>query len=86
MFSSGLKEGNDTAVFKKLVLIGLFYDPFLSKFPCAVWEGFNTQQALQCKSSLDKKGSAGAVLIDLSKAPHSKARSKAAKGDSSFST
>ena len=50
-----------------------YIDKHLSPFLCGYRKGFNTQTALlslleKWKSTLDKKGFAGAVLMDLSKA------------------
>ena len=50
-----------------------FVTSFLSNFLCGFRKGYNTQHALlnlieKCKRVLDKKGYAGAILMDLSKA------------------
>ncbi len=50
-----------------------YSESFLFQYLCGFREGYNTQQALvrfleKCKSVLDKKGFAGAILMDLSKA------------------
>ena len=50
-----------------------YWETFLSPYLCRFRKGYNTQQALvrfveKCKSVLDKKGFAGAILMDLSKA------------------
>ena len=50
-----------------------FVTSFLSNFLCRFRKGYNTQHALlnlieKCKRVLDKKGYAGAILMDLSKA------------------
>ena len=50
-----------------------FVSSFLSNFLCGFRKGYNTQHALlnlieKCKRVLDKKGYAGAILMDLSKA------------------
>ena len=50
-----------------------YSETFLSSYHCGFCKGYNTQQALvrlveKCKSVLDKKGFAGAILMDLSKA------------------
>ena len=49
-----------------------YSETFLSPYLCGFRKGYNTQQALvrfveKCKSVLDKKGFAGAILMDLSK-------------------
>ena len=53
--------------------IGAFMDIYLSPYLCGYRKGFNAQHALlslieKWRISLDKKGSGGAVLMDLSKA------------------
>ena len=62
-------------VFERLMhhQVSEYIDKHLSPFLCGYGKGFNTQTALlllleKLKSTLDKKGFAGAVLIDLSKA------------------
>ena len=50
-----------------------FVTSFLTNFLCGFRKGYNTQHALlnlleECKRVLDKKGYAGAILMDLSKA------------------
>ena len=50
-----------------------FIDSFLSPFLCGYRKGYNSQHALiamieKWKESLDKKGYAGCVFMDLSKA------------------
>ena len=53
--------------------IVVYSESFLFQYLCGFREGYSTQQALvrfleKCKSVLDKKGVAGAILMDLSKA------------------
>ena len=53
--------------------IEVYSESFLFQYLCGFREGYSTQQALvrfleKCKSVLDKKGVAGAILMDLSKA------------------
>ena len=53
--------------------IAHYMENILSPYLCAYRKGYNTQQALlrlieKCRSFLDKKGFAGAILMDLSKA------------------
>ena len=62
-------------VFKRLMhhQVSEYIDKHLSPLLCGYRKGFNTQTALlslfeKWKSALDKKGIAGAVLMDLSKA------------------
>ena len=62
-------------VFERLLYSQMvdFADTFLVPYLCGFRKGFNTQHALlrlmdTCKNSLDKKGVAGALLMDLSKA------------------
>ena len=62
-------------VFERLMhhQVGEYIEKHLSPFLCGYRKGFNTQTALlslleKWKSTLDKKGFAGAVLMDLSKA------------------
>ena len=62
-------------VFERLMhhQVSEYIDKHLSPFLCGYRKGFNTQTALlslleKWKSTLDKKGFAGAVLMDLSKA------------------
>ena len=50
-----------------------YSESFLFQYLCGFREGYNTQQALvrfleKCKSVLDRKGFAGAILMHLSKA------------------
>ena len=50
-----------------------YSETFFSPYLCGFRKGYNTQQALvrfveKCKSVLDKKGFAGAILMDLSQA------------------
>ena len=50
-----------------------YFEKYLSKYLCGYRAGYSTQHALitmieKWKASLDKKGFAGAVLVDLSKA------------------
>ena len=49
-----------------------YIDDILSPYLCAYRKGYSTQHALlrlveKCRSSLDKNGIAGAILLDLSK-------------------
>ena len=62
-------------VFERIILKQLseYIENILSPFLCGYSKGFNTQTALlglveKSKASLDKKGYAGAILMDLSKA------------------
>ncbi len=62
-------------VFERVIQcqINGYIDKYLSKFLCGYRKGYNTQHALlalieKWKSSLDNKGYAAAVLMDLSKA------------------
>ena len=62
-------------VFERLMhhQVSEYIDKHLSPFLCGYRKGFNTQTALlslleKWKSTLDKKGFAGAVLMDFSKA------------------
>ena len=53
--------------------IVIYSESFLFQYLCGFREGYNTQQALirfleKCKSVLDNRGFAGAILMDLSKA------------------
>ena len=53
--------------------IAKYFEKYLSKYLCGYRAGFSTQHALivmieKWKAILDKKGFAGAVLMDLSKA------------------
>ena len=57
-------------MFKQIVI---YSESFLSQYLCEFREGYKTQQVLvrfldKCKSVLDKKEFAGAILMDLSKA------------------
>ena len=52
--------------------IAAYSETFLSPYLCRFRKGYNTRYALarfveKCKSVLDKKGFAGAILMDLSK-------------------
>ena len=62
-------------VFERLLFTQMttFADTILVPYLCGFRKGFNTQHALlrlldACKTALDKKGVAGALLMDLSKA------------------
>ena len=52
--------------------IVIYSESFLFQYLCGFRESYNTQPALKrflekCKSVLDNKGFAGAILMDLSK-------------------
>lgn len=62
-------------IYEKLLYyqMEMFFDPILSKMQCGFRKGFSTQHCLivmleKWKKSIDLKGSAGALLTDLSKA------------------
>ena len=62
-------------IFEKLMFkqVSSYIEKYLSKYLCGFRKGYNTQYALMAliekwKKTLDKKGYAGTVLLDLSKA------------------
>ena len=51
----------------------IYFEPLLSKFQCGFRKGYNAQQCLlflieTCRKTIDKKGFAGILMTDLSKA------------------
>ena len=57
-------------MFERIII---YSESFLFQYLCGFLEGYNTQKAFKrflekCKSVLDNKGFAGAILMDLSKA------------------
>ena len=63
-----------TKIFERLLHkpMSLHVDRFLSPYLCGYWKGFSSQQALislleKCKIVLNRKGYAGAILLDLFK-------------------
>ena len=66
-------EEKDTSVWPGQKQITAYMDEHLSQYLCGYRKGFNAQHALialieKWKESLDNKGYAGAIFMDLSKA------------------